>query len=232
MPAADAPPLSIVIPTLNAGAALAATFDALAEAKAELLHEIVVVDGGSADDTPALARARGARVIAGSRGRGVQLAAGGAAASGAWLLFLHADTRLGRGWSRPVAAFIADPANRDRAGYPRFCLDDPTRAARWIEAGVRWRCRRLALPFGDQGLLISAAFYRGLGGFRPMPLMEDVDLVRRLGRRRLVPLDADAVTSADRYHRDGYVLRPLRNFFCLMLYFLGVPPAALRRIYG
>ena len=232
MPAAADLPLSIVIPTLNAGVALPATLDSLEEARAELLREILVVDGGSADDTISLARARGARVIAGSRGRGVQLAAGGAAASGEWLLFLHADTRLGRGWSTATAAFMADRANHERAAYPRFCLDDPSRAARWIEAGVRWRCRRLALPFGDQGLLISAPLYRALGGFRRLPLMEDVDLVRRLGRRRLAPLDADAVTSAQRYHRDGYVLRPLRNFVCLALYFLGVPPSALLRIYG
>jgi len=231
MPSAAVPPLSIVMPTLNAAAALGATLDALDEAREELLREIVVVDGGSGDETPSLARARGARVIAGPRGRGIQLAAGGAAASGEWLLFLHADTRLGRGWSRPIAAFIADPANRARAGYPRFCLDDPSPAARWIEAGVRWRCRRLALPFGDQGLLIGAALYRELGGFRPLPLMEDVDIVRRLGRRRLAALDADAVTSAARYHRDGFVLRPLRNLTCLTLYFLGMPPSALLRIY-
>ncbi|HUH86318.1 MAG TPA: TIGR04283 family arsenosugar biosynthesis glycosyltransferase [Stellaceae bacterium] len=231
MPAAADLPLSIVIPTLNAAASLGAALDSLDEARADLLREIVVVDGGSTDDTPSLARAGGAHVIAGPPGRGVQLAAGGAAATGEWLLFLHADTRLGRGWSTPVAAFIADPANRARAGYPRFCLDDPSRAARRIEAGVRWRCRRLALPFGDQGLLIAAALYRALGGFRPLPLMEDVDLVRRLGRRRLLALEADAVTSAERYYRDGYVLRPLRNFVCLTLYFLGVPPASLLRIY-
>ena len=226
-----APPLSVVVPTLNAAAALPATLDALAEAQGGLLREIVIVDGGSSDGTAALAAARGARVMTAPRGRGPQLAAGGAAAEGQWLLFLHADTRLARGWSAAVAAFIGDPANRERAGYPRFCLDDAAPQARRIEAGVRWRCRRLALPFGDQGLLIAAAFYRALGGFRPMVLMEDVDLVRRLGRRRLVALEADAVTSAARYHRDGYVARPLRNLLCLTLYFLGVPPQVLLRIY-
>jgi hypothetical protein len=146
---------------------------------------------------------------------------------GAWLLCLPADPRLGRGWSASVVAFIADPANRGRAGYFRFCLDDASPAARRLEAAVGWRCRRLALPFGDQGLLIPAALYRKLGGFRPLPLMEDVDLVRRL-----VALDAYAITSAARYRRDGYVARPLRNFGCLALYFLGVPPRLLLRVYG
>jgi rSAM/selenodomain-associated transferase 2 len=226
-------PLSIIIPTLDAAAGLPAALASLEDARADnLLREILVVDGGSADGTLAIARARDARVCVAARGRGVQLAAGGAMAVGDWLLFLHADTRLGRGWSSQVLAFIADPANRARAGYFRFCLDDAAPAARRIEAAVRWRCRRLALPFGDQGLLLPAVLYRQLGGFRPLPLMEDVDMVRRLGRDRLVALEADAVTSAARYRRDGYIARPLRNLGCLALYFLGVPPRLLSRVYG
>lgn len=225
-------PLSIIIPTLDAAASLPGTLAALAEARAaDLIGEVLAVDGGSADDTVGLARAQGARILASPRGRGVQLAGGGAAAAGDWLLFLHADTRLAEGWSGPVLAFIADPANRARAAYFRFRLDDRSRAARRVEAGVRWRCR-LGLPFGDQGLLLSAALYRALGGFRPLPLMEDVDLVRRLGRNRLVALAADAVTSAARYRRDGYIVRPARNAVCLALYFLGVPPRLLLRLYG
>jgi hypothetical protein len=95
-----------------------------------------------------------------------------------------------------------------------------------------WRARRLGLPYGDQGLLIGRAFLESLGGYPPLPLMEDVALVRRIGRRRLDALAADAVTSAARYRREGYVARPLRNLFCLGLYFAGVPPAAIRRLYG
>jgi rSAM/selenodomain-associated transferase 2 len=226
-------PLSIIIPTLDAAAGLPSVLASIEEARDDnLLREILVVDGGSADGTLAIARAHDAPVVFAARGRGAQLAAGGAAAAGDWLLFLHADTRLDGGWSTQVLAFIADPANRVRAAYFRFCLDDPSPAARRIEAAVRWRCRRLALPFGDQGLLIAAPLYRELGGFRPLPLMEDVDLVRRLGRSRLVALEADAVTSAARYRRDGYIARPLRNFGCLALYFLGVPPRLLLRVYG
>ena len=97
---------------------------------------------------------------------------------------------------------------------------------------VAVRCRLFRLPYGDQGLLISRALYQRLGGFKPVPLMEDVDLVRRVGWRRLTALPSAAVTSAVRYRRDGYLLRPLRNLCCLTLYFLGVPPRAIVKLYG
>jgi rSAM/selenodomain-associated transferase 2 len=227
------PPLSVIIPVLDAAASLPATLTALDEARARgLLAEVLVIDGGSVDGTATVAQAAGARVIAAPRGRGNQLVAGGAAAAGDWLFFLHADTRLGRGWAAAIGEFIAQPGNRHRAGYLRYRLDDDARAARCLEAVVGWRCRRLALPYGDQGLVISRAFYGELGGFQPLPLMEDVDLVRRIGRQRLVPLAADAITSAERYRRGGYTARSLRNLCCLGLYFLGLPPRLLARLYG
>jgi len=221
--------LSIVIPTLDAAQTLPGCLAALAGAPA---GEIVVADGGSTDGTQALAETLGARVIEAPRGRGRQMAAGAEAASGDWLLFLHADTRLAPGWTEDAAAFMADPANEDRAAYFRFALDDPAGAARRVERLVAWRCRRLGLPYGDQGLLIARAFYGRLGGYRPLAMMEDVALVRRIGRRRLVPLAATALTSARRYERDGYLLRPARNLLCLALYFLGLPPRLIARLYA
>ncbi len=223
--------LSVVIPTLDAEEELAGALDSLVEAEA-LIGEVVVADGGSADGTRALAASRGARVVAAPPGRGAQLAAGANAATRPWLLFLHADTRLAPGWSRVAADFVEAPGNGSRAGFFRFALDDACRAARRLEAAVAWRCRVLALPYGDQGLMIARAFYDALGGFRPMPLMEDVDLVRRIGRRRLAPLAADAVTSAARYRSGGYLRRSARNLTCVGLYFLGLPPRALVRLYG
>jgi hypothetical protein len=89
----------------------------------------------------------------------------------------------------------------------------------------------LALPYGDQGLLIHRALLSAVGGIKPLPLMEDVDLVRRLGRDRLVPLAADAVTSAERWQRAGWRARSALNLFCLALYFAGVPPRLITRVY-
>ncbi|WP_119422657.1 glycosyltransferase, partial [Desertibaculum subflavum] len=182
--------------------------------------------------TAAVARARGARVLTAPRGRGGQLAAGASAVRGDWLIFVHADTRLAPGWRRAVEDLAAGPDAFDRAGYFRFRLDDGAPAARRLERLVAWRSARLGLPYGDQGLFLSRALYERVGGFRPLPLMEDVDLVRRLGRRRLVALPADAVTSAERWQRGGWRLRSARNLACLSLYFLGLPPRLIARLYG
>lgn len=220
-------PLDIVIPCLNATGTLPATLAALGPGGA-----VIVVDGGSADGSAALARAAGAVVVEAPRGRGPQLAAGAAAGRAPWLLFLHADTRLGPGWRAAVQRHVADPANRERAGYFRLRFDSPAPLARRWERAVAWRSRALGLPYGDQGLLIARSFYERLGGIRPLPLMEDVDLVRRIGRRRLVALEADALTSAERYERDGWLLRPARNLTCLSLYFAGVSPRLIQRLYG
>ena len=225
--------VSVVIPALNAAGELPATLAALADAR--LIGEIIVADGGSMDETVAIARAAGARIVSAPRGRGTQLAAGAAAASGDWLLFLHADCRLAPGWEEAIAAFVAAPGAAPeaigRAGYFAFALDDASRAARHLERLVAWRCRVFALPYGDQGLLIARALYDRVGGFAALPLMEDVDLVRRLGRARLAPIGAPLYASARRYRQDGYIRRPLRNLLCLSLYFAGVPARRIAWLY-
>jgi rSAM/selenodomain-associated transferase 2 len=223
--------LSIIIPTWNAGGVLKSTLQALGGAT-QLPHEVIVADGGSTDDTALIATDGGAIFLESHRGRGRQLAAGAEAAAGDWLLFLHADTQPQPGWTQAVQAFMADPANRYTAAYFRFALDDRARAARLIERVARLRSRVLGLPYGDQGLLIGRMFYEQLGGFKRIPLMEDVDIVRRIGRSRLRALAATAVTSADKYRRDGYLVRPLRNLFLLSLYTAGVSPQYISARYG
>ncbi len=227
------PALSVVIPTLDAAAMLGGLLAALDDARAAGLDlEVVVSDGGSRDDTAALAARHGARVTVGPAGRGQQLAAGADAAGGDWLLFLHADVLPGAGWVDAVRGFMAAPGNGARAAAFRFALGDESGAARRVERMVGWRCRVLALPYGDQGLLLSREFYRRLGGYRPIPIMEDVDMVRRIGRRRLAILDVPAVSSAVRFRRGGWVARPARNILCLALFLLGLPPRLIRGIYG
>jgi rSAM/selenodomain-associated transferase 2 len=216
----------VVIPALNAATTLPATLASLAGEPADL----VVVDGGSTDGTAALAGVAGARVMPAPRGRGVQVAAGIAATHAPWILVLHADTRLGPGWAAAARRHMA--GGPERAGYFRFALDDASPAARRLERAVAWRCRVLGLPYGDQGLLVHRSLLARIGGVRPLPLMEDVDLARRIGRRRLAALDVPAVTSAARWRRDGYLRRSSRNLLCLGLWFAGMPPAMIARIYA
>jgi rSAM/selenodomain-associated transferase 2 len=217
--------LSVVIPTLDAGERMQHCLDALDGA-----DEIIVADGGSADLTRATAEAAGVRVLLAPRGRGEQLRAGAAAAGGDWLLFLHADTRLGRGWRRAVSSHLA--RHPGEAACFHFRLDDSAWQARLVERGVSLRTRLFGLPYGDQGLLLSRALYDAVGGYRPLPLMEDVDIVRRIGRRRIRMLPADAVTSAERWRRDGWLRRSATNLKCLILYRLGVAPEKIARIYN
>jgi rSAM/selenodomain-associated transferase 2 len=197
-----------------------------------IVKEIIVADGGSSDDSVWIAKAAGASVIETRRGRGLQLAGGAAAALAEWLLFLHADCRLEPDFETAVRTFLATQAAGSQAGYFDFALDDTAPVARRLERVVAWRCRVLALPYGDQGLLIARSLYRAVGGFAPLPLMEDVDLVRRLGRGRIARIGARCIASPRRYRREGYWRRPLRNLICLSLYFVGVSPHRIARLYG
>jgi len=217
--------ISVVIPALDEEDTVAA---AIASVRDEA-DEVIVADGGSRDRTRERAQAAGATVIEVERGRGAQLQRGAAAARGDWLVFLHADTRLDAGWSRALAAL--PPAAP--GGAFRFAVDSPRRAYRVIEMGTRLRCRLLGLPYGDQALFARRSAYDAVGGFRPLPLMEDVDFVRRLARvGRLALLSCRAVTSPRRWEECGVVRRTLTNWRVLVLYALGRPPERLERLYS
>ena len=228
-----AAPLSVVIPTLDAEAGLARTLSSLALAnEGGLLREVVVTDGGSRDATLAIADEAGCRVVTGPPGRGGQLARGAEAARGAWMLFLHADTELEPPWVEEAAALIAAGG---AAGAFRHAFRTRSGFGRAVSFGANLRTRAFRLPYGDQGLLISKAHYARVGGYDDAPLFEDVGLARRIvregGRGALEPLRARAVTSADRYERDGYARRVLRNQGLLLSYLRGVPPARLAVSY-
>lgn len=228
--------ISVVIPTLNAEARLAQCLTALVAAAVDgFVREVIVADGGSHDRTQRIADQAGATLLTAPSGRGSQLKSGAAQARQPWLLFLHADTVLAPGWEEAAARFMGR-VDRGEIGPAaatfRFALDDRGLAPRALERLVALRGHLLGLPYGDQGLLIPRRLYDEIGGYRDMVLMEDVDIVRRLGRRRLVRLSVRAVTGAERYRRDGYVRRVLRNQLCLALYAGGLAPERIARIYN
>ncbi len=216
------PELSVVIPTLNEAAGIAETLDSLRRPGIE----VIVADGGSTDGTARTAAAHGARVTIATRGRGPQLNAGAALARAERLLFLHADTRLPPDYPDVVARVLGD--QRVAVGAFRFKVDRPDWLLRAIEAAVHLRCAIFHTPYGDQALFMRAEVFRALGGYAPVPLMEDVDIVRRakpLGEVRVVK-DA-AITSARRWAAAGVPRMTAINQLCLLGFALGIPPHRL-----
>jgi glycosyltransferase involved in cell wall biosynthesis len=188
--------ISVVIPTLNAQLSLPRCFDGLISATVRgVVREVIVADGGSGDDTLLIADAAGARVKKGGKSRASQLIAGADAARHDWLMFLHPETALEQGWDVEAEAFIAHATlERPRAAAFHFGLDAFDAAARRVEALAAFRCWLFRRPGGDQGLLLPKRLYKHVGGYRDTA-REDLDLVRRIGARRIAMLRARAVNK-------------------------------------
>ena len=224
--------LSVIIPTYNAAETLGATITALRTTeRTGISLEVIIVDAYSDDETANIANSLDAKVIYCKKGRGPQLIKGAKMARSDWLLFLHADTILSTGWDASVVVFTAQENSLDRAAVFTYALNNTSKKAQFLSKMVQLRNRWLGLPYGDQGLLINRRFYRRIGGYRDWPIMEDVDLVRRIGMSRITLFDTEATTSAKRYIDDGFVKRIVKNFYCLLLYFLGFSPNWISRIY-
>jgi rSAM/selenodomain-associated transferase 2 len=220
-------PISVVIPVLNAGNALPSCAASLIEGvEAGLIRELIASDGGSIDEAERIADDIGAVWVSGAASRGGQLLRGCMAAQGDWLLILHADTQLKAGWSDVAAAHL----DRADAGYFKLQFATGGMPAMIVAGWANIRSRLFGLPYGDQGLLISRDLYDAVGGYRDIPLMEDVAMARAL-KGRLVGLDARAVTSADKYVRGGWLTRGSRNLWTLISYFAGVPVEKLAAAY-
>ena len=218
--------ISVVIPTLNAERSLPRCFDSLIGAAVRgVVREVIVADGGSSDGTLSIIDAAGAHLVSAGKSRAEQMIAGAAAARSDWLLFLHPETALEPGWEVEAESFISQAVmERPRAAVFRFALEDFGGEARRAETFANLRHWLLGLPYGDQGLLIPKRLYQKVGGYRALADMEDADLVRRIGRRRLVGLRARAVNIA----------RPprstLRGLALMLLHTLRVPSGVLAKL--
>lgn len=220
--------LSVIIPTWNEAERLRRTLESVGRCSEEL--EIVVVDGGSADGTVEIAKECGCRVFAGNRGRARQMNAGAAVATGEYLLFLHADTLLPAGYEDQIRDRLQQAAIA--TAFP-FRIEGARMAWRAIEFGTNLRASLFQLPYGDQAMAMRADTFYRLGGYRRLPIMEDVDLSARLRREGTISiLSSPIVTSERRWKRMGAVRTTLINQACLLGYFCGISPATIARLYG
>lgn len=221
--------LGVVIPTINEAGHLPGLLADLAEVRLPL--RVVVSDGGSADDTLDLARAGGAVCLSAPRGRAAQMNAGARALDTPWLLFLHADSRIPPG-SRSALVSALDSGNGPAAAYFPFRLQGRGWFWRLMETAQRLRERLTGLVYGDQGLLVRRETFEAVGGYPELPLMEDVEMVRRLRRSGGIErLPGPLVTSPRTYQRLGRWKVWLRNGVAISLYLAGVAPERLVRWY-
>jgi rSAM/selenodomain-associated transferase 2 len=222
-------PLSIIVPALDEAANLARLLPDLVARERQA--EVLVADGGSADDSRAVvARVPSVRWLAAPRGRARQMNAGARAARGDVLLFLHADTTLPDGAGAAVLSALADPAVV--GGRFDVQLDSPRRLLAVVGWLMNRRSRLTGISTGDQGIFVRRAVFDALGGFPDIPLMEDVELTRRLKRRgRLAALRLRVVTSARKWESEGIIRTIVLMWTLRLLYALGVAPAHLHRWY-
>ena len=220
--------VSIIITVINESSSIVSVLEGLHCLKG--CYETIVVDGGSEDDTVALASMY-AEVILSPRGRAVQMNSGARSARGEALLFLHADTRLPADALSWVEEALREPDVI--GGRFKVKLDLPGPAYRIIEASINIRDRLIGGFTGDQGIFVRAGAFRDMGGYREIPLMEDLDFGRRMARKgKVARLPVAVTTSARRWQQDGVVRTVLRMWLLRYSYFLGVSPATLSRFYA
>jgi len=221
--------ISIIIPTLDEERSLPPLLAAIHQERAA--HEVIVVDGGSQDRTLEVARDRGVRTLVSRPGRGAAISNGAEASRGDVLFFLHADSTLPPGALDRINEVLSTDANINGGNF-RLVFDADTSFSRWLTGFYAW-IRLLGFYYGDSGIFVRRSVYEALGGFRPMPLMEDLDFVRRLERfgRTCCIKDPPLVTSSRRFERR----HPLEIVYGWVkihaLYWLGVSPDRLVEIY-
>ncbi len=219
--------ISIIIPALNEAPGLMAT---LATTRGASTGEVIVVDGGSEDDTVAIAESFGARVLTARAGRACQMNAGATEASGEVLLFLHADTRLPKDFDAYALDALAEPGAI--AGAFMLGLDGRQRGLRFIEMMANWRSRKLQMPYGDQAIFMRTDVFHLFGGFPQMPLIEDFEMMRRLRTQgRVVIAQVPVISSARRWLKLGVFRTTLINQMIITAYLAGVAPERIARWY-
>jgi len=202
--------ISIIIPTINEASNLPLLLSDLSSIQKE--GEIIIVDSGSEDKTIDIATIYGAKVfISKERNRGLQLDIGARHSKGDWLIFLHADTRLNHNWSRKINSYLE--GNKNSIYYFEFKINHKKIIYRVLEILVNFRSKFFKQPYGDQGLIIHRTTYFENNGFRKIPLMEDVDFLRRLNKKQdLKQLNLPIFISSRKWERTNIFLQAFKNW--------------------
>jgi len=225
------PEISVIVPVLGEESVIGERIRRIRAAEPGVAPEIVVVDGDPGESTLKALAEPDVLGLASPRGRAVQMNRGAQRASGEILLFLHADTDLPAGPFTLIRQALDDDSAV--AGAFDLSIRSPRVAFRLIERVASRRSRISRIPYGDQAIFLRRSYFREIGGYREIPLMEDVDLMRRIRRRgeRIVFLDARVSTSARRWEQEGILRCTLRNWTLVSLFLLGVPAERLVRFY-
>ncbi|MBD2569377.1 TIGR04283 family arsenosugar biosynthesis glycosyltransferase [Anabaena lutea] len=219
--------ISIIIPTLNEASNITET---LASIQPSTNVEIIVVDGGSKDNTQKIVQSLGITVISSPPGRAVQMNTGAAIASGEIVLFLHADTRLPNGFDVMIRTTLQKP--KVVAGAFALRIDAPHGGLRLVEWGVKWRSHFWQLPYGDQAIFLTKATFKQIGNFPDLPIMEDFELIRRLKRLgKIAIVSVPVITSPRKWLKKGILTITILNQIIILTYLLGVSPQRIRSWY-
>ncbi|MEH2052335.1 TIGR04283 family arsenosugar biosynthesis glycosyltransferase [Nostoc sp.] len=219
--------ISIIIPAINEAVNIK---EAITTTQPSTNIEVIVVDGGSKDNTVEIAQSLNVKVISSSPGRAVQMNAGALAASGEILLFLHADSRLPMGFDEMIRTALQQPGSA--AGAFKLRIDASLLSLRWVEWGVNVRSHFYQMPYGDQAIFLTKEVFQQIGCFPELPIMEDFELMRRLKRiGRIVIIPTPVVTSARRWLQKGVFKTTLLNQIVITAYLLGISPERIRRWY-
>jgi len=227
----EMPDISIIIPVYQEETIICETLDTLKKLDGCASAEIIVVDGDAAYRTIRAIRSYPVKTLAAPKGRSRQMNAGAAIARGAVLLFLHADSRLPRDALSRIRRVVFTQ-NTD-AGAFELAIDASGPAFRVIERMASWRSRLTRIPYGDQAIFIKRAVYKDLGGYHPIPIMEDINLMQRIKKSggKIAIIRQKVRTSARRWHKEGVLTCTLRNWLISSAYYLGMPPEKLKRYY-
>ena len=219
--------ITLVIPTLNSEKTINKTLEKIKSN----FFEIVIIDGNSNDNTLNICKKYTNDIYSTCPGRGNQLNLGSIKSKGEWLFFLHSDSILDQNCIKQIYSFTQNIKYIKKAGVFKLKINYESIFARLLERAANIRTKIFGLPYGDQGLLIKKDFYVEIGGFKNISIMEDIEIIRSIDSQNIVILDGFIKTNPEKYLKDGWIKRPIKNFICLLLFFLNSDINFIYKIY-